>query len=254
MLIVLKNNAKGVTYNLFESDEIKREVAIKNYKKLKKNLEIVFKKHESGNKKNSFYWELGKQISDFIITMEVSSQRFIADIIESANSIFHEINPQFANSDHTRGRNMAYYFYLLSKYPKNLVEKTSWSFWSYFFQLKYFRVMNEMHEFLASKESLDEFKEGFRRTFFSIAGLLFNNCDISGWEKKDILMTIELSYSLTNNISKRHNILERGDIRKDILKKMKPILKDNYTNLLYCYAGDISFTEFEEKILFELNN
>tara|TARA_B100000989_G_C19508916_1_gene457917 strand:- start:83 stop:880 length:798 start_codon:yes stop_codon:yes gene_type:complete len=243
MLIVTKHNDRGVFYNRFETDENKKKVAVNNYNKLKVEIKKVFKKHLYKNAKNSFYWELGTVISGFINSFGALPERYVADHIEASNSIFTDLNPEFLKTDFKRGRDTAYYFYLLSKFPKTLVLKTSWSFWSYFFQLKYFRAMPQMIAFLSSRKSLDEFKEGFRRVFFGVAGALFNGCDISTWEADDVSRTIFLSYDIVKGLSSQLDF-NRGDERKRILgnnkmgypRAYKHCIEKHYQEYLLCMA------------------
>ena len=142
MLIVLKNNSRGVVYNCFEADEEKKKIAIDNYNTLQKNIEAVFYKHEDKNKKNEFYWEVGEAISSFIDSFGVLPDRYKADFIEASNYIFNVLSPSFIKTDLKRRRNTALTFYLFSKFPKSLALGTSWSFWAYYFQLPYFREMH----------------------------------------------------------------------------------------------------------------
>ena len=256
MLIVTKFKHNDIVYNLFENDEKKKQDAKNRYLGLQRQIKNIFSNSkEYKNKANEFYWELGNIIRQFITENNIREEKYIMDVFESVKSVIYELDENFAKDSLKRKRNLAHYFYMLAGYEKKYVIKTSWSTWHYLFENYHLSSIGQLHEFLRLKlkENKGEFKEGFIRLFCMTANSMFNKCDLTSWDKDNIIMTIELSYSITEKIAKNYNIYDRK-IRKPLSDKLKLILKDNYTNLLYCYAGDISFKEFEEKILLELNN
>ena len=254
MLIVTNINSNNECFFNFHSyDELAAENAKKRYKELSIKLEDIFKNKENYKQIVVYYWNLGTVIRNFIIENKIKKDYFY-HVFESARSIFDSIDSEFVKDSSKRKRNMAHHFYVLAGYSLDNVTKTSWSTWTYLFQNIYLNEIDQLHIFLEKKLSEGVlFKEGFLRVFIMLANQLFYKINLSSWSTREILIPIKISYSITNKVSKLYD-LDNRILRKEIVKYLKSILKNNYKKFLNCFSEESLIIEFESIVIDEINS
>jgi hypothetical protein len=204
---------------------------------------------KGGKRKIQSYWEIGCIIKDILEESNLVN-------IKERNLFFDNVRIHlptefFPENDIKRKRNIPEQFYKLSKYPYSIAGKLEWSQWSYIFDNPYLMNCNEFDDWFAEilRANEIEFFEGFVRLWLEILNTLLKNIDVTFWNDREFLMSINLSINIVLDLEKSSKNIRNREERRVIQGRIKKTLNEHKRNFILILSENGDPNKFAKEIV-----